>query len=404
MQERIKRPLIGVFVNDRFFWHQTGAQFAAKLMQANEIAQCTVCFFALPDIDWRKKEIMGTMFSRDERGLTRRLLPFPDIIYDRCVYLSDDQKTKLEEIRRRFKTISGIQFINSGKLEKWPVYQRLSLCREARDYLPDTVLFRHFDDLKYMLSRYDHIFIKTSPGSGGRGVISVERMRQCYQLSFYRHGAHRSLAASSFGDLRVCLSGMVGAKPEKMIIQQGVRLIKHYGRLLDLRILLVKNKFSQWIPIYNQARIAQKGAVITNLSLGGQVADYRDLTLDLEAQYPDLPSDTHVRDICVVLAGCIESRFGPFGEIGMDMAVDESGKIWFLEGNSKPSKLPEELIEDTVGVSPQFLMILEYAGFLYQSLLKAPTVSTIEVYQRGGQPKQLFPCKMDIWLCNLQPH
>jgi glutathione synthase/RimK-type ligase-like ATP-grasp enzyme len=371
MQERIKRPLIGVLVNDKYFLYHTGTQFAAKLMQANEIAQCTVCFFSLPDIDWRNKEIVGTMFSRDDSRLTRHLLPFPDIIYDRCVYLLSDQNTKLEEIRRRFKTLSDIQFINSGKLEKWPVYQRLSLCREARDYLPDTVLFRHFDDLKNMLFNYDQIFIKTSPGSGGRGVISVERLRQCYQLSFYRHGAHRTLTASSLNDIKVYLSGMMGAKPEKMIIQQGIRLIKHDGRLLDLRILLVKNKFSQWIPIYNQARIAQKGAVITNLSLGGDVADYRDLSLALEAQYPDLPSDTQLREICVLLAKCIESRLGPFGEIGMDMAVDESGKIWLLEGNSKPSKLPEKMIEDTVGVSPQFLMILEYAGSLYQFSLRS---------------------------------
>ena len=49
----------------------------------------------------------------------------------------------------------------------------------------------------------------------------------------------------------------------------------------------------------------------------------------------------------------------------MDLGVDEQGKIWFFEGNSKPSKLPEQVIEDTVGISPQFLMTLQYARTLY---------------------------------------
>jgi hypothetical protein len=67
----------------------------------------------------------------------------------------------------------------------------------------------------------------------------------------------------------------------------------------------------------------------------------------------------------MTIACYIEKEFGPFGEIGIDIAVDKTGKVWLLEANSKPTKLPEQRIEDTAGISPQFLLILEYAKHLY---------------------------------------
>jgi hypothetical protein len=101
------------------------------------------------------------------------------------------------------------------------------------------------------------------------------------------------------------------------------------------------------------------------LSLGGEVMNYSDIYPALKKRYPGIPTDKQIKDICMVIARYIEKEFGPFGEIGMDIGVDETGKVWLLEANSKPSKLPEQKIEDTVGISPQFLMTLEYARLLY---------------------------------------
>jgi len=370
MPEMINRPLVGVFVNDRFRSHPKGIHFAAKLMQANEVAGCVIYFFSPRDIDWGKRRVNGSIFNHRSGQWAHRPLPFPDVLYDRGTLFPQKQQVLIEDIRRRFKMLSRIRFINSGKLEKWLLHRQLHRFQELRTYLPETILFRHFDDLEKMLFRFGYVFIKSSSGSGGTEVLSVEKLAQCHCLRFYRGGAHRYVVADSWSELKTILSAIIGTKPKEMIIQQGIRLIKYRGRLLDLRVLLLKNKSGQWVSVYNQARIAKKEVVITNASLGADILNYHDLYLELKAVCPHLPDDEQIREISIVIARYIEKQFGLFGEIGMDMAVDESGKVWFLEGNSKPSKLPEE-IEENEGISPQFLMILEYARFLNQSAVKA---------------------------------
>lgn len=34
----------------------------------------------------------------------------------------------------------------------------------------------------------------------------------------------------------------------------------------------------------------------------------------------------------------VESRFGTFGEIGLDFGVDATGHLWFIEVNSRPGR------------------------------------------------------------------
>ncbi len=366
------KPLIGVFVNSRFLANPKGALFASKLMQANEIAGCSVCFFSPEDIDWNRRRINATVFCFPEGRQVRRQLPFPDIIYDRGAAFPKERQREVEAIRRRFKIVEKIRFVNSSKLEKWPVIEKLRQVREVRPYLPATLLCRHVNDIRMMLQRFGFIFIKNSAGSGGTDVLSVKRQGNRYHLFFFRKGAHHRRVFSSINELLSELAGMLDLKNEKYVVQQGIRLVKYRGRPLDLRVLLNKNKYGRWVAVYNQARVAPTGAVITNLALGGEVMDYAAIVPDLKERYPRIPEDKKIREVCIVIAAAIEKMFGPFGEIGMDMAVDERGKIWLLEANSKPSKLPEDFIEDTRGVSPQFLMVLEYAAALHRQRTLAP--------------------------------
>ncbi len=363
--ENNRKPVIGVFVNDVFFQNQDGKIFAGKLMQANEKVRCRIYFFAPDEIDWPNRKINGYYFDEQKKRWLAGLMPFPDIIYDRAVPLNRNQDELLEDIRKRFRSQPEIQFINSCKLEKWKVYLKLSKHAAVKKYLPHTVLCRNLADIKRMLIRYGFIFLKTSGGSGGKGVYAIKKKNTGFQLRFYRHGIHQKLFVPGFGSLSAALRGIISGIQDKIAVQQGIHLAKYRGRRLDLRVLMVKDKGGKWNAVYNQARVAQKGTVITNLSLGGEVMDYSAIYPALKTTYPHIPDDKAIRKLGITFARYIEKEFGPFGEIGLDIAVDENGRVWLLEANSKPSKLPEQEIEDTVGISPQFLMTLEYARLLF---------------------------------------
>ncbi|WML33594.1 YheC/YheD family protein [Clostridium sp. OS1-26] len=59
-----------------------------------------------------------------------------------------------------------------------------------------------------------------------------------------------------------------------------------------------------------------------------------------------------------------EKEFGSFGEIGMDMAVDIYGDIWFIEANTRPDKLPIPRLCDHQEILAEAVNIFEYAKFL----------------------------------------
>jgi hypothetical protein len=363
--ENKPRPIIGVLVNKIFLHVPGGKLFAAKMMQANEKARCSIYFFSPENIDWDNKRIKGYLPAINNKKWLGDWRPFPDIIYDRGAGFRNDEKTRVEEVRRHFHDLPNIQFINSGKLGKWESYAKLSRFNEVKNCLPETRLYRDFQDIREMMARHRTIFLKTSEGSGGRGVFSIEKQDQGFYLRYYHNGTHRARFAATLRALRPYLDRIARAAGDRIVVQQGVHLVKFRGRRLDLRVLMVKGKDGIWKAVYNQARVAQKGAVITNLSLGGDVMNYSDIYPALKASYPGIPSDGEIRAICAGLARYIEKGLGPFGEIGMDLGIDEDGKTWLLEANSKPSKLPEKYIEDNVGISPQFLATLEYARFLF---------------------------------------
>lgn len=362
------RPLIGVFVNKKFLHNSNLTHFAGKLYQANEKAKCSIYFFSPGNIDWKSKTINGYVLEGSRQWQAIRL-PFPDIFYDRGTGFGDAERTAVEELRSRFKKLPGIQFINSCKLKKWQVHQKLIGYRAVDKFLPETTFSHGIANIKEAAEKYGFLFLKSSGGSGGRRVFALEKCDRGYCCRYYRKGRHLKRYTKGPGGLRAEMK-KIGLNPDGVIIQQGIRLVKYKNRPLDLRILMVKNQYGKWKAVYNQARVAPKGAAITNLSLGGTVMNYSAIYPVLKKRCPEIPSDDRIRKICKVIVRYIEKELGPFGEIGIDIGIDERGKVWLLEANSKPSKLPEKDIEDTAGISPQFLMTLQYARLLYSKHLE----------------------------------
>jgi hypothetical protein len=357
-------PVIGIFVNSRYLsklWKQKPPLSATKYIQANQRARCLLYFFSHKNINWKNKKIKGFYFSSYKHKWISTWLPFPSIVYDRYTH-NDKQKQQLKTIRQKFSKHPGIKLINSGKLEKWKVYHKLSKHDTIKKYLPYTICDRKKDDVRNMLQRYGFIFVKSSAGSAGRDVLSIKKHAGAYHVIYYKKRIRKKVF-KRIGELKRFVDDFI--KGKEMIIQRGIPLLKYKGQPMDIRILLVKDGKGQWRAIYHQSRIAKDFSTITSYSLGGDLANYKDIYAYFKKRYKmKVPSPAHLTIIMIKVAKAIEKELGPFGEIGMDAAIDKKGKLWFLEGNSKPTKNPVPKLEDTKGISPQFLSILQYAKYL----------------------------------------
>jgi hypothetical protein len=356
-------PVVGIFVNTRYrsCLLRGDIPFSArKEIQANRISNCLIYYFSIDDINFKKREICGCTVDPISRTLVRRTLPFPNVIYDRGVKFKQSQKSTVKWIREKFRDDPEIQLINNVEyLGKWQLYERLNKYWESSRFLPQTVRYTSLNDLTDMLRKHRIVFVKTFYGSRGREVMSIERENKHYKIMYYQKGIQR-LYADTIQQIAKYVQKFIAKKPA--IIQQGIDLVTFNDRRLDLRVLITKDGRGKWKVIYNQANVAKSDATIT--TIGKDFRNYKDIYPSLSVKTSILPTDSYIRRNTIRIAKIIEKEFGSLGEMGMDMAVDQKGKLWFIEANSKPQKNPIPGLEDRKGISPQFLYIFEYAKYL----------------------------------------
>jgi hypothetical protein len=358
-------PVVGIFVNKAFISDIAKGvvpKDAVKDMQANKVAKCLVYYFSLDQIRWDEKTIQGYTRAPNSRKWIVRMFAFPNVIYDCGVKFKPSQKPDVKWIRKQFADNPNIQLINnSDYLGKWTLYERLSKYPEIQQYLPETLRFKTFDDIKSMMEKHNVIYIKSFYGSRGREVMSINKTKKMFILKYYEDGL-KKIVTDNFEQLENKINRFMAEKPR--IIQKGIDLSAYKGRKFDLRVLICKDGSGQWKDIYNQANLAKKGASIT--TIGKNIRNYKHVYryLRRKRRGVELPADKIIRRNTMMIASYIDKEFGSHGELGMDMAVDRKGKIWFIEANSKPEKLPISGVEDTKGVSPQYLSIFEYAKYL----------------------------------------
>jgi hypothetical protein len=63
----------------------------------------------------------------------------------------------------------------------------------------------------------------------------------------------------------------------------------------------------------------------------------------------------------------IEDSYGSFGELGIDYAIDVTGKLWFIECNAKPGKDTVYLSYDKNTIKKAFQNPLDYGKYLWRN-------------------------------------
>ncbi|GIQ66602.1 hypothetical protein PACILC2_51700 [Paenibacillus cisolokensis] len=118
-------------------------------------------------------------------------------------------------------------------------------------------------------------------------------------------------------------------------MQQGINLATYHGRPFDIRIVLQK-PLKRWRVSLMSAKVApSERSVVTNIAKGAKdiniikVLKGIDQSVDSYKVLRDLIDTSHQ------IAQLLGSQF-PLKIVGLDMAIDKRGKIWFIEANTNP--------------------------------------------------------------------
>ncbi|WP_211746807.1 YheC/YheD family protein [Paenibacillus sp. Marseille-Q4541] len=359
-------PLISVLIS-RDHPNQLDKPFGSITMFCRELVgacqkQGAYVYFITPDhIGTVTGKIEGWIY---DDGWKKTVMPIADVVNNRLTSRKLENKPSVQHFVKEVKSRYGTLTYNEKFLDKHEVFEALKKNVGLKRYLPESHLLRSFAVLKSMCLTYPVVFLKPVRGSLGKGIIRISRQADgSYQTHATLVGGVQKQVYPNLAKLFAGISGKM--KTTKYQIQQGLHLIEISKRPVDFRALVQKNNTGKWKVTSIVARIAGGSHFVSNLARGGSLSTVKDAVnktlLPLEVKKNAIAQMN--RAALEIAAGIEETIPAHFGELGIDLAMDTSGKIWLIEVNSKPSKNDNTPLTDAK-TRPSVKAMLEYSSFL----------------------------------------
>lgn len=331
-------PLIGIFTAGftpfplRLLGDRTS--FFAKLLSVKKSVGALPFIFGEKHIDWENGLIKGHFYDNDHWKV--HIVPLPNVIYDRLPNRKSERNPLFMKIKDRLQNDYFIPWYNPGFFNKLDIFERLQQEISVEKYLPETFLFTSFSSIETMLSKYGHIFLKPINGSLGIGVhqIIYDKYLNDYYCRFQdQRGVNR---LQKFSSLEGLFKSVFAKKNlGKMLVQQGIHLLRYNQRLVDFRIHTNKDRKGNWHISAIAAKMAGAGSVTTHVRSGGEIKTIEEIFSPEECGRYTEKLITASLDLSKALERNVE---GVIGEIGFDLGIDRNGEVWLFEANSKPGR------------------------------------------------------------------
>lgn len=359
-------PLIGVLISkdypdtpERPFGQIT--MFCRELVNACQRQGAFVYFFTTGQINTNSSIVSGWVYGD---GWKQTTMPAADVFYNRLTSRKLENKPSVQHFIKEVKSRYGSHIFNEKFLDKTEVFDALDHDPSLARYMPESHLFRNYAMLKTMCAKHPIIFLKPIRGSLGKGIIRISRLES---------GGYQTLTAQVGGTRRQTypnLTKLFSSLAEKMKttryqIQQGLLLIDTERRPVDFRALVQKNLAGKWDITSIVARTAGSQHFVSNLARGGSLSTVKDAI-----SHSSLPGGiktkigTRLRKAALDIAIGVDTQIpAHFGELGIDLAVDTTGRIWLLEVNSKPSKNDNTPMGGSK-IRPSVKQVIDYSRYL----------------------------------------
>jgi glutathione synthase/RimK-type ligase-like ATP-grasp enzyme len=108
---------------------------------------------------------------------------------------------------------------------------------------------------------------------------------------------------------------------------------------MDYRVLCHKNHQNKWDVTSVVARISAENEFVSNIARGGEIMSPLNALKENMSVSDAKRVIAQMKDLAIETALIIERKTsGITGELGIDIGIDQDGKPWIIEVNSKPSK------------------------------------------------------------------
>jgi hypothetical protein len=304
-------------------------------------AQSGLRLFAFAPWTWDEQSdsVKGWSWSKQKQKWESSVEKLPAVVYDRSWPETQEEKQRYRVSLLRIHAVRKLTFLNGRLPSKGKVYEILSRDRALRSLLPPTALYKGIDSLSSWLHKHRcSIFLKPIAGSQGKRVISVRRLDNGHVNLTGRHDDNRPFALKCENDVEALrrVARWIGRRT--YIMQPMLDLRGPTDEPFDVRALMQKNMNGLWTITGIAARKGAPGSVTSNLHGGGIAVPPLEVLAPLFGEHRGNEILQELRKASFLIVTRLEESWGRFAEIGLDFGIDRSGRLWFLEANSKPGR------------------------------------------------------------------
>jgi len=333
-----KHPTLGIltiYLNDRKAIDER--PMFQKMTLAGQKLGLDVIVFTPDDVDERAGRIHAMVYHPQHKAWRRQWTRFPQVIYDRARWQKSARFARFAAFRRKY---AHLVFLNRPLRNKWVIYKALSAIAAFRPHLPSTRLYESPEDVDAMLNRHPIVYFKPINGTGGRGILRIDRMRDGTLLLQGRNHSRSIVHPRRIH--RKQLPSVIRAwdrHGDRYIVQQGLNIKLPGGRVHDYRMLVQKNGSGEWAVTGCAGRVGAGGSITSNLHGGGTAAPMNTLLREwVESESKLDHIRTTAETLGIATARTLEKTYGNLCELALDLAIDRSGRVWLLEVNQKPAR------------------------------------------------------------------
>ncbi|MGG4141643.1 YheC/YheD family protein [Paenibacillus algorifonticola] len=290
-----------------------------------------------------RTSLKGFIFDEQQEIWQQRLLPFPDIIYNRIPQREDELLPAVKNKINACIKDPRVTLFNPFFFNKWHLFEWLRQSKTTKPYIPLTRKLMSLNGLGKMMQKHSFLYLKPESGKAGKGImtITLKAEKQLpYRLKIQEERKSATYNCATITKLWSRIQKQSAG--EAYIAQQGIQLASFNDRRFDLRALVQKNGHGRWEMTGIGARVAGSSSITTHVPRGGMIEDPEKLLISSFNAEQARRILLKAKRTALLIARQIERASGQtLGEMSMDLGIDSLGSVWFFEANSKPMKFDE---------------------------------------------------------------
>lgn len=279
------------------------------------------------DVNMKRRVISGSLYQNG--SWARATVPFPKMNLDIGFYTPKDMHRATI-----VKKSSRLPFTGYGLGNKCRIQSHLVQSAYLKPYLLPTEQVKTAEAFIAFLKKHESVMLKPINGWGGRGIIRVTLHKEHFTVQ--RDGKeNQQLPRSGLGRY---IRGVLGTG--RHLMQKWIDIRGSKGSVFDIRALVQKNGSGQWQTTGMAVREGKRGKITSNIKSGGDAFDVSQyLTKEFGVEMGEKLTET-VAEVANYIPSFLEKSYkSRLSELGIDLAVDTSGKLWLIEVNIKPGKM-----------------------------------------------------------------